>query len=399
MKKSKAILCVGLILILSLLTACSQSGKISKLLEEENYDEAVAQYNLLENPSSDTAEPFVKTLSKIYDDFKENAIEYSTAIEKINSIQKTNNSSVKDQCDTIKSKIDALNTSRTAYETGVDFENQKDYTNAIKQYSLVIEDDENYNTATEKIKSLSDTLREEATSSAKKYADDGDYENAIKELRRALYVLSNDSELTKDLSIYTESYVKDIITKVDSLVKDKKLDDATTLLNNALNIASNNKTLSDKLEEIGGLAPVGLEEVHVIDSKNYEYKIDVFEDSYGNQYSGSHYFSSLENSKSGKDNEPFALFNLNKEYTSFKGKIVPESTTDKNSNGNIYYVRIYADNKLVFEKLDITKTTEGIDVNINVNDCKQLCIRMGLSSDYAWWYNHLGIVNAVLEKI
>ncbi len=94
--------------------------------------------------------------------------------------------------------------------------------------------------------------------------------------------------------------------------------------------------------------------------------------------------------------EPYAIFNLNQEYKRFKGTIfLPENTQAK----EVFYVKIYTDDKLMYSQENITKTDELIDFSIDVTNCKQLTIKVGVAVYWSNSYEDVCISNAVLEKI
>ena len=73
------------------------------------------------------------------------------------------------------------------------------------------------------------------------------------------------------------------------------------------------------------------------------------------------------------DTETYALYNLNQEYLSFSGKLIidEESTTNCNMN-----VQIYLDDQLAFEPNGIGRTTEPVEVNLDVTNVKVMKIRV-----------------------
>lgn len=390
MKKTTKILCFAITIVLIILTGCSAKGKVTDLLQKDNYDEAVSEYNALDNPDKDIADSFTAKVNEIYTKFKENKIDYTTATASIDNLSKANNSDIEKTCSETKKKINELNDSRTAFETAVRFEKEKNYEDAIKQYSLVIEDDENYKSAQDKIQLCCDTLRNEAITSAEQSAKKKDYESALKTLNKALEVLPNDNKLSQSKTVYTESYVKDSIEKADALTKDKKLDEAEKLLNDALGTVPNNERIQQKLDEIDASKPVGLETIHIIDSKNYSYSEDGYVDSFGNTYTGYHFFEDIDSG------DTYALFNLNQEYTTISGTI---AASEETAAEDTFFIKISCDGKKAYEKHNITKVTDPVDFTVDVKNCKKLEIRFGCDKKNTFFGYRMGIVNAVLEKI
>ena len=112
-----------------------------------------------------------------------------------------------------------------------------------------------------------------------------------------------------------------------------------------------------------------LEELTVIDSVDFEQKTCIQKDTFGNLHKGRQYFKNPMTSES----ESYALYNLNQEYLSFSGKLIidEESTTNCNMN-----VQIYLDDQLAFEQNGIGRTTEPVEVNLDVTNVKVMKIRV-----------------------
>lgn len=139
--------------------------------------------------------------------------------------------------------------------------------------------------------------------------------------------------------------------------------------------------------------PVGLNELFLIDSYEYEYKPGAFTDSYGNKYNGSHYYMDL--FESGNGVEPHSLFNLEGNFKTFTGSIVASTETDPEWS---YYINIYVDGVLKYTKTGITKTSKKADFEIDVSNADTLEIRAGLEGNTGDWNQEICIVDAELSK-
>ncbi len=202
--------------------------------------------------------------------------------------------------------------------------------------------------------------------------------------------LENDKELSQKLTVYTELYINIIINEADELIANKKLDECETLLYDSLDVIPviQNQNIKDKLDEVKNLKPVGLDTVHIIDSYRYEYKTDGITDSFGNTYTDVHLFDI-------PCKNPYAVLNLNNQFTTLKGSIVVSEKAYKTSQ---FFVNIYADDKLVYSKKGFTKFTGKIDFSAKVKNCNQLTINVG-NVNNSWDTNdYVCIADAVLEK-
>lgn len=112
-----------------------------------------------------------------------------------------------------------------------------------------------------------------------------------------------------------------------------------------------------------------LEELTVIDSVDFEQKTCIQKDTFGNLHKGRQYFKNPMTSES----ESYALYNLDQKYLSFSGKLIIDEESHSSCNMN---VQIYLDDQLAFEQNGIGRTTEPVEVNLDVTDVKVMKIRV-----------------------
>ena len=112
-----------------------------------------------------------------------------------------------------------------------------------------------------------------------------------------------------------------------------------------------------------------LGELTVIDSVDFEQKTCLQKDTFGDLHKGRQYFKNPMTSET----ESYALYNLDQKYLSFSGKLIidEESTTNCNMN-----VQFYLDDQLAFEQNGIGRTTEPVEVNLDVTNVKVMKIRV-----------------------
>ena len=398
-KRIKSLVAVMLAVFMLLLTACgndsssgsnssdaaeAENNKIVEYLDKGNYDDAAAEYNIAKAPGSSITDKFIEKIKETYTEFKNNEIEYVTATARLESLGKADSDKVKSAKNETLQKVNDLNDSRTAFKTAEAFEKEKNYGKAIENYAKVIEEDENYSVAQQKLTTCSESARTEALDSAKQSADGGDYETALKTLNDALEVLPNDSELTRQSEVYKEAYVKAVLDKADALVKEKKFDEAKELINKAQELVPDDESLTQKLDDINNSYPVNLSEIHIIESNNYEHSESGVTDAFDNNYSDAYWFNG---------NDAYSIFYLEKKYSSFSGTIVIPTGNETDSEVGI---SIYADKKLIYSKTKLPRITKPFDFDVNVKDCDQLEIKS--SSSNGWGSKKITIVNAILTK-
>ena len=114
-----------------------------------------------------------------------------------------------------------------------------------------------------------------------------------------------------------------------------------------------------------------LREVAVIDSDDFGFGqwVGVTEDINGKVHRGAQWFDTYGET----DSEVDALYNLDMKYTSFSGNLEIYGDDDNGSNTK---VEIYLDDQLAFEQNGIGRTTEPVEVNLDVTNVKVMKIRV-----------------------
>jgi tetratricopeptide (TPR) repeat protein len=126
--------------------------------------------------------------------FIENKIEYNNAISKLETLQKTE--LVTSDISSAISEIKKLNDSRTAFKSGNEFLNSKNYKDAFKEFKKVIKEDENYSKAQEAISSSIKDYKTAVLVDAEDNANRAEYDKAISILNDSLIIIPNDSDIS-----------------------------------------------------------------------------------------------------------------------------------------------------------------------------------------------------------
>lgn len=151
----------------------------------------------------DSANTFLKgESSNIEKDFKNDSITYDKAKNKLDNIKGLGVTSLEVN-DAIK-EIDNLNDSRTAFNKAEEYLKEEDYIDAIKQYSLVIKEDKNYDNAQKKIEDNKSKYKDKALDESEKDANNNEYDKAVSVLSKADSVMKNDNDITSKLDIYKQ---------------------------------------------------------------------------------------------------------------------------------------------------------------------------------------------------
>ncbi|MBE6559361.1 MAG: hypothetical protein E7661_10195 [Ruminococcaceae bacterium] len=142
--------------------------------------------------------------------------------------------------------------------------------------------------------------------------------------------------------------------------------------------------------------PVGLEELHLMDSDGYEV-MDKVKDSFGNEHeNGNVYVYGVYTGGPAGDsakNERFSLHALSKQYTVFAGTIIARDLTASDA---FFKVEIYVDDELKYSIEDFKNTTGAIDFSIDVSGGSSM--KIVVTRNYERISAGLALVNAQLYK-
>ncbi len=138
------------------------------------------------------------------------------------------------------------------------------------------------------------------------------------------------------------------------------------------------------------ILPVALHELTVIDRTNdyissYKYDKGVMKDTFGKTYSGYHIYSIWYNG--------YSIHYLEWKYSKLSFDIVVDNLMPAN---NVASIEVYADDILLYNKTDISRTTSKIHVELNVSNREQL--KFKISSNGKGGNAKICLVNAVLTK-
>lgn len=152
--------------------------------------------------------------------------------------------------------------------------------------------------------------------------------------------------------------ILDIVIMRDHIVNGTPIEDKSYLIDD-----SNNTTDLDNADY-----QIGLDRLHIIDSSiNYKYDDGSVQDTYGNIYIGAHLFGY------NYSGDSYAIYNLNKEYSTFSGTIVALPELESCAYADYYF---YVDDVLVYSQTQQEKTTIKKNFKIDVSGATKLTIKV-----------------------
>lgn len=183
-------------------------------------------------------------IDSIYDKFSDNKLSYEDAQLKLQKYVEYTPS--KTHANSIKHKIEELNTSRTAYEEAKEAENNSDIETALKRYKGVIKEDKNYKDAQEKIVELQERYKTQCLKEAENYIQNRQYDEAIANVEKVISCLGSSDELETLKQQYndlkSERYAKIVV--VEKTVT--PMDSSNWIFNNYVNNVFDITNNSDK---------------------------------------------------------------------------------------------------------------------------------------------------------
>lgn len=223
-----AIVLIGIAIIFYFLSYNNPVNKFEAAINNSDYGKAkeVYQEDIFGNLKDETKiDKYLQdAVSSIKKDFTEEKLSYDSAIQKLDTISRSE-ISVKNLSEA-KEDITNLNNSWTSFKTGSEMINNQDLKNGIEELSKVIEDDKNYPNAQKLINDSKAAYKTTTLQDAEKLAGEKKFTEALTQVNAALSIVKDDADLVSKKTIYEvkkkEQEEKDRKAKMEDL-KNKQL--------------------------------------------------------------------------------------------------------------------------------------------------------------------------------
>ncbi len=369
------------------------------------------------------------TVGDTVDDYKAEKISYEDAQAELALIEEVGGDSYDAEVTQAVSSVKALYDSRNAFDMAQNYMSYEDYTDAIEQYRLVIEDDDNYSKAQDEIEkcgdnirntvledtkspsdiysyqsaiaevenalvtlpdddeltsrlenlkaSYSDIVKKQLESDVKKYISDGDYASAISSINDALSTLPGDKDLESLYESTKTSYEESIKKSVDESLKIDDYDTALNTITQAEGLLDDDTYFNDLYSATQTARPVTIKDL----ATDYSYYYNnVYENSAvdvnGNTYNSVNLFEIESYNDGWTTGEGYVTCTLNGDFSNLTGQVVLENSTD---DGDCTFTVSGADGTELYSK----KLTKGMkkpaDVNVDVSGQDKITIKLSLS--------------------
>lgn len=193
------ILVVGIVFAALMVLGSIQNypDKIISAVKEGQTEQAVLLYSENvegnEKEEEQVKERLISHAQSIEKDFKDKKISYQDAEDQFDAIKEIR---IIGDIRTIQDNVDKLHKSRMAYQTGLEYLNNNDYENAIDNLKNVIELDDNYQDAQDKISASSKIYIEELTKSIEDFMKQEKYLEALNAAKKGLSLFPDTAALT-----------------------------------------------------------------------------------------------------------------------------------------------------------------------------------------------------------
>lgn len=366
----------------------------------------------------------------VLDQFRKGKIKFEEADSKIDAYNILGAEELSDFLTEKSETLNKLNDSMVAYVKAEKLYSAGNYAEAMEAYSMVIEEDDNYDDAQSKLSKcvenytkeiLDETqqvetieeyeeaietltialkivdenedlskrlnelengyaalLKSEALSNGTQYIKDGKFKELFELLKKACEKNSGDNELNNLQKTAEEEYVKIVQAKVDEFRSQDQYSEAIKYLDEAVKILEGNSTLNDLLNSVKSSVPIELSSLKISESERYEpgAELSVAEDSIGNIYSPGNLFKMSPNYSS----SAYATYYLKGEYSRIKGII---AVSDDSKLANIGKVSILDENgKILYTSGDMSKTTVPKTIDVDIRGIEWMTIICENSDGY-----------------
>ncbi len=402
----------------------SNPEQLKREMKNEQWEEAAIIFQKMQNSGDEkkAIEIFLKTAEAYKEMYIDEKVEYSDALKKLDEIKKISTDNQK--LIEIVTYIENLHNSRIAFELAEKYWEEQDYENAMIQYKEVLEIDDNFLTAEEKLSEGKEKYKANVIDEVENYVKNEAYDKAIQLIDKAEGILGEDEELEvlsakyeleelektlemheeladykaaimllnkssdllnsnsglqKKLSQYQSKYKEQLYTEAKTAYDDFGYEAAVGVLQKGLQLLPKDMEITDILEKYKECEPVSLETLHVLATDDSEslynkFSPETMEDLYGNEYQG--FFEII----SYKGDAGFVELLNDNRYTNIKGTFFVDKKVKEDFSIEF---RIYADGVKVYNSGYINRKNKAVDFDVDITNAETIKLE-AYSTDYSF---------------
>lgn len=211
------------------------------------------------------------------------------------------------------------------------------------------------------------------------FEQSSNYADGITYINKELEKYKKDSLVLTKLNLFKTKYKDQSLEAAKEIFESEGYAKAIERLYEALKILPSEEILIKKIEEYHQYEPVALYNLKLYGSFD---RLSIANDSHGNMHTDAFDIYSLE-------------YELANNYSKLNFKVSPKEDFPKSSSSGAY-LKIYADEKLVYTSKKITYKTDEFTVSVNVKNVKYISIEKETSSSA--YYQDVLIYDAYLSK-
>ena len=340
-------------------------------------------------------------MSQKYDEYNDEKISYNqvnSLYEQIqhNVIEANEIQNVGKPMTNFKNEIQSLKESKDAYFTGVNCVSNKDYENAIEQFSRVSQVDNNYSKAQSKSAEAKNTWKNESLNYIDEKTAGFEYEEALNILKKLSHYFPNDSIISDKIysvnSLAIDKAIEQAEADFNATGYQKSIDDIQT----ALRLVGDSDRLNAELEKYSAYIPAEIYNMECTERSNKrvsksKISYDNTNQTHINAFSAYHRSFGDENQYEvypllGKyDTLTFEVYRNNNEYT---------KKTDEASGINIY------GDGMLLKSITVDKNFSPQNYSLDISDVQRLKIEFDSAGSDAskWTYSLPGEIANIIAK-
>lgn len=397
-----------------------------------------------------------KYSKEIVNEYNNETITYDRAISDLDSMMSQANSDEKKNIlENSRKDIEELKASKDSFEKAEKAYNEKKYEDAINLYNAVVEIDNNYNTAQDKLtnaeneylkavyeqaeiylesdkydkaielynkaknvvdsdeldKKISEAESKQQTfldnqiiemeKTAEKYIDEKDYINALKEYKN-LYNLTGDDKYDVKIDGVKNAMVDYAIENAEMFLSEENYNEAKAALSQAKYNVPDDERIKDEEKRIDSLRPVDLSTVKSLSTDSHFARTGYYdgevEDNIGNTYKDGSIAFTSDNYYGGQEGAYATVtYYLKGEYDKIEG--IFALLYDSKDTTMLNYLNIYCDGVLVYSSEALTQGVLPINVSVDISGAQEIKLEYKWTGESSRWIvSDTVFGNAVLKK-
>ena len=293
--------------------------------------------------------------------------------------------------------IENLKASKDAYCAGTNNLKQKDYANAIQQYSQVIQADTNYSKAQAESEQAKSTWKSVALTEADTKISSGDYEGAIRDLQALTKYFPTETTITDKIAQIVNLVIENSIKQAENDFSNNGYQTSINDIQEAIRIVGANSQLNAELEKYQAYIPVEIYSMEC--SERSRKRINKSEIDNDNT-NVSHEKALSAYHRSVGDENQYEVYPLLGKYDTLTFEAYRNNDDSTKTSDETSGINIYGDDVLLKE-ITIDKNFMPQNFSINISGVQKLKIEFdSKGTDASKWLDRLpgNIANVVVFK-